>query len=78
MIQAEKKIDGVNAALAASFDVLKIPMPITSPMTIIVSGNKPSLFFSVIGVEDRKKTLGLVPHKTASLPANHLKNQESG
>ena len=56
-----KKIEGVNAALAASFEVLKIPMPITSPITIIVRGNKPSLFFSLIGVEDRKKTFELKP-----------------
>lgn len=62
MIQAEKKMEGVNAALAASFEVLKIPMPITSPITIIVRGNKPSLFFSLIGLKIGKKHSSLAPY----------------
>jgi hypothetical protein len=48
MIQAAKNIVGVNAALAASLDVLKMPIPITSPMTIIVKEKIPSLFFGTM------------------------------
>lgn len=45
---AIKKTEGVMAALAASADVLKIPIPITNPTTIIVRSNKRSFGFSVM------------------------------
>jgi len=41
---AKKKTFGVSAALAASDDVLKIPNPITNPITIIVSEKRFNLF----------------------------------
>jgi len=46
--QAIKNKEGVIAALAASEEVLKIPIPMTNPTTIIVKSKRPNLFFGVM------------------------------
>lgn len=47
-IHAEKNIVGFKAASAASLEVRKIPIPITSPITIMVMLKRLSLFFDIM------------------------------
>ena len=50
-IHAEKNMAGVAAACAASREVLKIPIPITRPITIMVRSNRFSFGFELMGMK---------------------------